>query len=115
VPGGDESPAPMLPPSVWGAPAPPYLMRLLETAARKLRAGAPIVLETINAACWLAFFSSYIRDLTHVRPVHPETLQYLLRANGFERVELRYSAPVPDPMKMKTIDLPADVLSSSDA
>ena len=42
---------------------------------RKLRPGAPIVLETINPACWSAFFESYIRDLTHVRPVHPDTLQ----------------------------------------
>ena len=69
---------------------------------------------TINPACWLAFFSSYIRDLTHVRPVHPETLQYLLRASGFERVELRYSAPVPEQMKMKTIDLPQAVITSAD-
>ena len=53
------------------------------------------MIETINAACWLAFFSSYLRDFTHVRPVHPETLQYLVRASGFERVEVRYSAPVP--------------------
>jgi SAM-dependent methyltransferase len=93
---------------------PPYLIRLLETAWQKMRPGAPIVLETINPACWLAFFSSYIRDFTHVRPVHPETLQYLLRAAGFERIELRYSAPVPDHVKMKTVDLPADVLTSSD-
>jgi O-antigen chain-terminating methyltransferase len=93
---------------------PAYLMRLLDAAARALRPGAPIVLETINPACWLAFFSSYIRDFTHVRPVHPETLQYLLRASGFERVTIRYSAPVPDHMKMKTTDLPAAVLSSSD-
>jgi O-antigen chain-terminating methyltransferase len=48
---------------------PPYLMRLLETASHKLRLGAPIVLETINAACWLAFFSSYLRDLPRA-PVH---------------------------------------------
>jgi O-antigen chain-terminating methyltransferase len=94
---------------------PSYLMRLLDAAARALRPGAPIVLETINAACWLAFFSSYIRDFTHVRPVHPETLQYLLRASGFERVEIRYSAPVPDQVKMKTIDLPTDVLASPDS
>jgi SAM-dependent methyltransferase len=94
---------------------PSYLMRLLDAAARALQPGAPIVLETINAACWLAFFSSYIRDFTHVRPVHPETLQYLLRASGFERVEIRYSAPVPDEVKMKTIDLPADVLASQDS
>ena len=94
---------------------PSYLMRLLDTAAQKLQPGSPIVLETINPACWLAFFSSYIRDFTHVRPVHPETLQYLLRASGFERVEIRYSAPVQEHMKMKTVDLPADVLASSDS
>jgi len=93
---------------------PNYLFRLLETVARKLRAGAPIVLETINPACWLAFFSSYIRDVTHVRPIHPDTLQYLLRANGFERVTIRYSAPVPDHIKMKTIGLPAQIASATD-
>jgi SAM-dependent methyltransferase len=93
---------------------PSYLMRFLDAAAQKLEPGAPIVLETINAACWLAFFSSYIRDFTHVRPVHPETLQYLLQASGFERVEIRYSAPVPPEAKLRTIDLPADVLLASD-
>ena len=93
---------------------PSYLMRLLDAAAQKLQPGAPIVLETINPACWLAFFSSYIRDFTHVRPVHPETLQYLLSASGFARVEIRYSAPVPDHIKMKTVDLPAAVLASAE-
>jgi SAM-dependent methyltransferase len=93
---------------------PSYLMRLLAEMARTLRPGAPIVLETINPACWLAFFSSYIRDLTHVRPIHPETLQYLLRAAGFERVTIRYSAPVPEAVRMKMIDLPAGTLASSD-
>jgi O-antigen chain-terminating methyltransferase len=93
---------------------PAYVIRLLETAASKLRPGAPIVLETINAACWLAFFSSYIRDLTHVRPFHPDTLQYLVRASGFERVTIRYSAPVPDHMKMALANVPADVLSGVD-
>ena len=94
---------------------PSYLMGVIDAAARALEPGAPIVLETINPACWLAFFSSYIRDFTHVRPVHPETLQYLLRASGFTRVEIRHSAPVPAHMKMKTIDLPAEVLASPDA
>ena len=89
-------------------------MQLVETASHKLRRGAPLVLETINAACWLAFFGSYLRDFTHVRPVHPDTLQYLLRANGFERVEIRYSAPVPDHMKMRTFDLPAALASATD-
>jgi predicted TPR repeat methyltransferase len=93
---------------------PPYLTRLLSTASQKMQRGAPIVLETINPACWLAFFSSYIRDLTHVRPVHPDTLQYLLRASGFSEVTIAYSAPVPAPMKMRTIDIPAEVLNGKD-
>lgn len=92
---------------------PPYLMRLLDTASHKLRQGAPIVIETINPACWLAFFSSYIRDFTHVRPVHPDTLQYLLRASGFERVAIAYSAPVPEHTKMKSVHLPAAVIASA--
>src|SRR5262245_13656742 len=93
---------------------PPYLLRLLDALARALRPGAPLVIETINPACLLAFFSSYIRDFTHVRPIHPETLQYLLRAHGFARVALQYSAPVPDHMKMKAVDLNAEVLASSE-
>lgn len=94
---------------------PSYLMRLLDTLARKLTPGSPLVVETINPACWLAFFSSYIRDLTHVRPVHPDTLQYLMRASGFERVEIRYSAPVAEELKMRSIAVPAEILSSGDA
>ena len=73
------------------------------------------MLETINPACWYAFFSSYIRDLTHVRPVHPETLQYLLRASGFERVEIRYREPVPEHEKLKATAVPEDVRVSDDA
>jgi len=92
---------------------PAYLLRLIDTASRKLRRGAPIVLETINVACWLAFFGSYLRDFTHVRPVHPDTLQYLLRASGFERVEIRYSAAVPDHMKMRTVGLSPDVAADT--
>lgn len=93
---------------------PAYLIGLLETLSHKLRPGAPAIIETINPACWLAFFSSYIRDFTHVRPIHPETLEYLLHASGFGRVSVRYSAPVPGHMKMAAIDLPPALSSSSD-
>ncbi|HWW86787.1 MAG TPA: class I SAM-dependent methyltransferase [Vicinamibacterales bacterium] len=93
---------------------PGYLVKVLDEASRKLKPGAPIVVETINPACWLAFFSSYIRDLTHVRPIHPETLQYLLTASGFERVEIRYAAPVPQSMKMMSVDVPLEVQRNAD-
>jgi SAM-dependent methyltransferase len=82
---------------------PAYLLRLLEEAFAKLRPGAPIVLETINPACWYAFFSSYIRDITHEQPVHPDTLQYLLVASGFQRAEIRYLAPYPQQHKLQPV------------
>ena len=56
---------------------PADLLRFLRLAYDKLRPGAPMVLETINAACWAAFFDAYIRDLTHARPLHPGTLGVL--------------------------------------
>ena len=86
---------------------PAYLIRLLHVASRKLRPGSKIVLETINPACWFAFFDGYIRDLTHVRPLHPDTLKYLLSATGFQRTAIRYSAPYPEHGKLQPISVPA--------
>ena len=74
---------------------PGYLLKLLETAGHKVRPGGLVILETINPACWAAFFESFIRDITHVWPLHPETLQYLMRASGFRDVTLEYKSPVP--------------------
>ena len=82
---------------------PSYLAALLDAAFAALRPGAPIVLETINPACWFAFFESYIRDITHVRPLHPETLKYLLVATGFQRIEIRYRVPYPEHEKLQPI------------
>jgi SAM-dependent methyltransferase len=82
---------------------PAYLGRLLETAYHKLRPGSRIVLETINPASWLAFFSSYLRDPTHVRPVHPDTLEYLLLASGFQQVRIDYRSPVGQEQKLRAV------------
>jgi SAM-dependent methyltransferase len=86
---------------------PAYLTRLLEAAFEALRPGAPIVLETINPACWFAFFESYIRDITHVRPLHPDTLKFLLIASGFQQIEIRYRAPYPEHEKLQPIQASA--------
>ena len=82
---------------------PAYLTRLLEAAFDALRPGAPLVLETINPACWFAFFESYIRDITHVRPLHPDTLKFLLIASGFQQIEIRYRAPYPEHEKLQRL------------
>jgi O-antigen chain-terminating methyltransferase len=91
---------------------PAHLTRLLEAAFDALRPGAPIVLETINPACWFAFFESYIRDITHVRPLHPDTLKFLLIASGFQQIEIRFRAPYPEHEKLQRL-AKSDVLGDS--
>jgi len=76
--------------------APGYLVSFLETAFHKMRPGAPLILETINPACWMAFFETYLRDLTHQQPLHPDTLKHLVQSSGFSDVDVQFRAPVAD-------------------
>ena len=97
---------------------PEYLLRFLELAHHKLRPGAPIVLETLNPACWVAFFDSYIRDITHVWPLHPDTLRYLVLASGFVSARIEYRSPVAPEDKLQPIaasGLPADLAETINA
>jgi 2-polyprenyl-3-methyl-5-hydroxy-6-metoxy-1,4-benzoquinol methylase len=83
---------------------PAYLLRFLELAFHKIAPGGPLVLETINPTCWVAFFESYIRDITHVWPLHPETLRYLVMASGFPTATIEFRAPVPDGDRLQPLD-----------
>jgi SAM-dependent methyltransferase len=87
---------------------PEYLARFLETAYLKMRPAAPLVLETINPACWMAFFETYIRDLTHRRPLHPDTLRYLVQASGFQNVDVQFRQPVGESDRLDRAPASAD-------
>jgi O-antigen chain-terminating methyltransferase len=86
---------------------PGYLLRFLELAFVKLRPGGRLVLETLNPACWIAFFESYIRDITHVWPLHPDTLKYLVVASGFNKATIEFRSPVPRQDRLQPIAVPA--------
>ena len=83
-----------------------YLIRFLELAYHKLRPGATIILETLNVDSWSAFFGPYLRDITHERPVPPETLRFLLEASGFQRIELQFSSPADEEARLRPVELP---------
>ncbi len=87
---------------------PAYLLRLLEVASEKLQPGGRMVLETLNPACWTAFFESYIRDITHRWPLHPDTLKYLVLASGFSRADLEFRSPVSQEDRLQPIAVPMD-------
>jgi 2-polyprenyl-3-methyl-5-hydroxy-6-metoxy-1,4-benzoquinol methylase len=68
------------------------LFRFLELAAQKLRAGGPLIAETINPLSPLAL-RSYFADLTHAQPLVPETLELLAKQAGFRVTETRFLNP----------------------
>jgi SAM-dependent methyltransferase len=79
---------------------PAVLHAVLAEAHRALRPGGLLVLETVNAASALAFFDVFIRDLTHERPLHPETLRFMAAAAGFSEVRIELRSPVPDDVRL---------------
>ncbi len=78
----------------------------MDAAFHKLRPGSKIILETINVASWSAFFESYVRDITHTMPLHPETLRYLVTASGFQKVEIAFKSPCAEQNKLESVPAP---------
>lgn len=88
---------------------PAVLQAMLREAHRALRPGGVLVLETVNPSSAAGFFDVYIRDLTHERPLHPDTLRFLAAAHGFTDVRIELRSPVDAASRLQPI--PADGLS----
>jgi O-antigen chain-terminating methyltransferase len=82
---------------------PPVLAAFLGEAHRTLRKGGVLVLETPNPASALAFHDVFIRDLTHERPLHPETLRFMAAAAGFSDVRVQMQNPVPEDVRLRLV------------
>jgi len=87
---------------------PEYLVRLLALCHQKMKFGYHIVVETVNPLSFVSFVNFYI-DMTHKRPVHPETLQYLFSASGFRECEKKFFSPVSDEGRLKQIEGTVDL------
>ncbi len=82
---------------------PPVLQEMLGHAHRVLRPGGLLVLETVNVRSVVAFLEVYNRDLTHVRPLHSETLRYLAAAAGFADARIDLHTPVGAASRLQPI------------
>jgi O-antigen chain-terminating methyltransferase len=79
---------------------PARLQALIAAAHRALRKDGLLVLETVNVASAQAYFDVFIRDLTHERPLHPETLRFMAAAAGFCEARIELRSPVPDDVRL---------------
>lgn len=87
---------------------PPVLTALLAEAHRALRRGGLLLLETVNPRSVLGFLEVFNRDLTHERPLHPDTLTFLAAAAGFSDVRVELRSPVPADVGLQPV--PAEEL-----
>lgn len=81
---------------------PSYLVRLLKLCFQKMKYGFYLIAETVNPLSFSSFANFYI-DLTHIKPVHPETLRFLLESTGFREVKAVFSSPMPETMRLQKL------------
>lgn len=91
---------------------PAVLQAMLRESFRALRPGGRLVLETVNPRSVVGYLEAYLRDLTHERALHPDTLSFLAAAAGFSDVRVELRSPVSAAAKLQAVpveDLPPRV------
>jgi O-antigen chain-terminating methyltransferase len=73
---------------------PKYLIELIRKSYFKLKKNCYLVLETINPTSLFSLVNTFFLDLSHQKPIHPQTLKFLFEISGFEEVEIKYFAPL---------------------
>lgn len=76
------------------------LFALYREAARVLKAGGLLMIETPNAESILVSASEFWRDPTHLAPRHPASLTLLGREYGFAIDDVRAVHPLPDGVRI---------------
>lgn len=80
------------------------LIELFRLGNQKLKTGATFIAETINPLCLTTFSGPFYLDLTHIKPIHPQALAFLMEMVGFRDVEIKFTSPYPEEMKLQQVD-----------
>ncbi|MEK4438313.1 class I SAM-dependent methyltransferase [Paenibacillus sp. FSL K6-2862] len=86
------------------------IIKLVELAWKKLMPGSYLIMETPNPQTLAIFNRSFYMDPTHVKPVHPLTVQFLTESVGFRESHIVYSGRVEKEMAMPHVKASEDVI-----
>lgn len=84
---------------------PTNLIQLVKICYDKMKYGTYFIAETINPLCLSVFAKSFYMDMTHVKPVHPATIKFLMESAGFREIELKFFSPHSDEAKLDKIEI----------
>ena len=87
--------------------SPERIFELLGLCAARLARAGIIVIETVNPLCPSALGAFFLNP-THVRPVPPGMLRFMLEQHGFEIRCVTFSAPVPESGAAEVLELPTE-------
>ena len=82
---------------------PAALQALLREAHRALRPGGLLALETVNPRSVVGLLEVFNRDLTHEKPLHPDTLSFLAAAAGFTDVRIELRSPIEPAARLQPV------------
>ncbi len=81
------------------------LKRLVTACLSKIKPGGKVIFETINTESMVALASNYFRDPTHVFPLHPETMRFMLELLGLKVLSVNKLSPYGEEASLKEIEV----------
>jgi SAM-dependent methyltransferase len=88
---------------------PAVLQSLLVESHRVLKAGGKLILETVNPRSVTGLLEVFNRDLTHEKPLHPDTFSFLAAAAGFVDVRVEMLSPLPALSQLRRLEASSSV------
>lgn len=89
------------------------LIHLIKMCYDKMKYGTYFIAETINPLCLSVFAKSFYMDMTHVKPVHPATIKFLMESAGFRDVEFKFFSPHSDEAKLDKVEISSELDNTS--
>jgi O-antigen chain-terminating methyltransferase len=89
--------------------SPMGLIRFMRLCCKKLKPGGYVVFETPNPTSLGIFTGSFYAEPTHIRPVHPDLIKYVLEAAGFDMIDIWFLNEHGDKLSLSNLPVDKDI------